>query len=73
MCTIYEFPKQIALPRYLEKRLRDSAKEYVLVLNDVIKYFEDGDFNEEDLAKFMELMLVTYLETIDEAIEELIF
>lgn len=73
MCKIYEFPKAMVLPHELEERLQVSAKDYVKTLNDILRFFEHEDFNESDLAKVMEIVLLTYLESIDKAIDELGF
>lgn len=71
MCKIYEFPTAMVLPKELKKRLEVSAKDYVKTLSDILHYFDHEDFDEEDLAKVMELILITYLQSIDEATEEL--
>ena len=71
MCKIYEFPKPIVLPEHLKDRLKDSAKGYVLILNDILHYFEDENFNDEELLKVMDIMLATYLETIEETVDNL--
>ena len=73
MCQIYEFPKPIVLPKELNERLGESAKDYVKILTDILQYFEHEDFDEEELLKVMEVILVTYLRNIDEAIDELGF
>ena len=73
MCQIYEFPKPIVLPTELEVRLGESAKDYVKILTDILQYFEHENFDEEELLKVMEVILVTYLQNIDEAIDELGF
>ena len=71
MCKIYEFPAAKKLPEELEERLKESAKDYVILLNDILRYFDGEDFDEEGLLEVMETTLTTYLETIAKAIDEL--
>ena len=71
MCKIYEFPKAMVLPQALKDRLQGSAKEYVKLLTEILEYFDNENFDDEDLLKVMEIILTTYLETIEKAVEEL--
>ena len=71
MCKIYEFPKPITIPKRLEECLQESARGYVRVLTDILEYFEDENFTDEDLLKVVDVILVTYLQTIESAIDEL--
>lgn len=72
MCTVYEFP-MLKLPQELEERLVKHAEDYVELLNDTLGYFADKDITEEELNKFMEMIIVTYTEGICKAVDELEF
>ena len=71
MCTVYEFPKQLKLPREMEENLQTMAKEYVDLLDDSMGYFVDEDTTEEDYQKITDLILTAYLQGIAKAIDEL--
>lgn len=71
MCKIYEFPKAMVLPQYLENRLKESAKDYVKTLNDIMQYFENERFNDEDLMELMDIVLATYLKAIEEVVDDI--
>ena len=71
MCEIYEFPRPVKLPRDLEIRLEESAKEYVNTLNGILQFFRREEFDDEELTKVMEEVLLTYLQSVDKAVDEL--
>ena len=70
MCTVYEFPKQFKMPKDVEERLQSMADEYVELMTDAFDYFIDEDTTIDEYEKIFGLILTTYLNCIDKAMNK---
>ena len=70
MCKVYEFPAKSCLPREIEKRLEELAKDYVNEIFEIVGYLEDryydGRGTDEQMAAVLEFFTIKLGETIDE-------
>lgn len=73
MCQVYEFPVKMKkeLPKELEERLNKVSKEYVEIMDEVLKTLCGDEPTDEDYESFMEVMIMAYVKSIEKAIDEL--
>ena len=71
MCRIYEFPTKKELPHELAERLDKLAKNYVQLMNEFMQYFEDNYTTNEEIEELMEMIILSYAESITKAVDDL--
>ena len=71
MAKLYEFPKKMELPKEFEDRIYEVAKDYVETLKDISDALIIDPWNEEEVYAIGELVMNTYAEALEMAMEEL--
>ena len=70
MAEVYAFPKK-KLPKEFEDRIYEVAKEYVATLKDISDALIEDPWNEEEAYEIGNLVMNTYAEALEMAMEEL--
>lgn len=71
MCKVYEFPKQLNMPKEMEERLQKMADDYVELITGSLDYFVDEDTTEEEYEKITGMILETIVSCLVNAIEKI--
>lgn len=72
MCKVYEFPMKKELPKDLEERLNKAVREFVKIMSESLDTLYGDDPTEEEYADFMDLLVMTYMELLEKAVDELV-
>ena len=71
MCKVYEFPKQLNMPKEMEERLQKIADDYVELITWSLDYFVNEDTTEEEYEKITGMILETIGSCLINAIEKI--
>ena len=72
MCKVYEFPMKKELPKELEERLNKVVREFVSVMSESLDALYGDNPTEEEYANFMDLLVITYMELLEKAVDDLV-
>lgn len=72
MCKVYEFPMKKELPKDLEERLNKAVREFVSIMSESLDVLYGDNPTEEEYTNFMNLLVITYMELLEKAVDELI-
>lgn len=71
MAKVYMFPEKKRIPKGMEERLEQIAKDYIDVLFATMAIMSIDDPTTESLDEIHELVANTYAEALNKAIDEL--
>lgn len=71
MAQVYMFPEKKRIPKSMEERLNQIAKDYVDVLYATLVVMSAGDQTLEHIDEIHDLVAETYAEALIKAVEEL--
>ena len=71
MAQVYMFPEKKKLPKGMEERLNEIAKEYVEALFATLTIMSVTDQSPENLDEIHELVSDTYAKALEKAVDEL--
>ena len=71
MAKVIAFPQKKRLPKGLEERVYEIAKEYVEVLYTSLILLVGEEYTIEDLSEVSEMVAMTYAEGLSKAIDDM--
>lgn len=70
MCTVYEFPTKVKLPKQIEERLFGLAWDYVDALYNALDDLCEDNANYEEMEEVGKLVSEVFTQGLDKAIDE---
>lgn len=72
MCKVYEFPTKKELSEEMMARIDKVTEEYVEIMAETLDNLYNGEPTLSDYNEFMELMITSYLVSLEKAINKLV-
>lgn len=72
MCKVYEFPMKKEFPKEMEERLNKAVREFVSIMSESLDTLYGENPTEEEYADFMNLLVMTYMELLEKAVDDLV-